>query len=313
MASRTFNNEPANLSCCVTFHKYPYEHDPKGFLANHYDLHEFIGLLGTMAKTQINTKEELFLWNPAIYNPTRGKGYRTQTNFIQSSFLVLDFDDGTLSPQEFENIFWKEAKRGRRHSFIICNTFSRSPDKPNKFRVIFFYLHPARSIEEHQAVYEYILRRLEECGYTEKSSQLDPACKSGVQSFWIPCTNRAYPKSAFFSTYGTRTRDLERCAIDPRMCLREPKVLQPKRGEIWDGTIQTDLLGEIESAETKLRGMKEGRHRPFFDYGVLLARAGLGRHEIELKLGEIAGLERTMRRKIPDILRSLSKYGWFED
>ena len=57
--------------------------------------------------------------------------------------------------------------------------------------------------------------------------------------------------------------------------------------------------------------MNEGRHRPFFDYAVLLARAGLGRDEIELKLKEIAGPERKMRRKIRGILKSLSKYGWF--
>lgn len=311
MGSRTFNTEPANLSCVVTFHKYPYERDSKGFLANHYDLHEFIGLLGTMAKTKINSKEELFLWNPAIYDPTRREGYRTQANFIQSSFLVLDFDNGSLSPPAFENIFWKQARRGRRHSFIICNTFSRSPDKPNKFRVIFFYLHPARSIEEHRAVYEYVLGRLEECGHTEKSSQLDPACKSGVQSFWIPCTNRAHPESAFFRTFGTRTRDLERCAIDPQMCLRQPRGESPQ--SISTGTIQTDLLAEIEKAESDLTRMTSGRNRPFFDYGILLARAGLGRDEIELKLGKIAGFERKMRRKITGILKSLSKYGWLED
>ena len=68
---------------------------------------------------------------------------------------------------------------------------------------------------------------------------------------------------------------------------------------------------EIESTETELRGMNEGRHRPFFDYAVLLARAGLGRDEIELKLEEIAGPERKMRKKIRGILKSLSKYGWF--
>ena len=120
-------------------------------------------------------KEALFLWNPATYDPTRGgSSYRTQANFIQSSFLVLDFDNGTLSPEEFENIFWKEAKRGHKHSFIICNSFSRYPKAPNKFRVIFFYQRPARSIEEHQAAYDYVLRRLEEWGHTEKSSEARP-------------------------------------------------------------------------------------------------------------------------------------------
>jgi hypothetical protein len=226
---------------------------------------------------------------------------------------VLDFDNGTLSPEEFENIFWKEAKRGGKHSFIICNSFSRSRLQPNKFRVAFPYKRPARSIEEHRAAYEHVLRRLEECGHTEKSAELDRSCKSGVQSFWVPSTNQWHRESAFFRTYGTRTRDLERCAIDPRMCLGEPKLLQPKKSELPAGTMWTDLGAEIESAEIELRGMNEGRHRPFFDYGVLLARAGLGRDEIELKLKETAGDEQKMRKKIPGILKSLSKYGWFAD
>ena len=59
--------------------------------------------------------------------------------------------------------------------------------------------------------------------------------------------------------------------------------------------------------------MSSGRHRPFFDYGVLLARAGLRRDEIAMKLTEIAAPEAKMRKKIPGILKSLYNYGWFED
>ncbi len=312
MVSRTFNVEPANLSCIVTFHQDPYKTKADEYHVRQYDLHDFIGVLSKFAKTSTPMKEALFLWNPATYDPTKGgSSYRTQANFIQSFFLVLDFDNGTLSPGEFENIFWKEAKRGHKHSFIICNSYSCYPKAPNKFRVIFFYKRPVQSIEEHKAVYEYVSRRLEEWGHTEKTSELDPNCKSGVQSFWIPCTNRWHPKSAFFRTYGTRTRDLERCAIDPRMCLRECEPVQPTRSQIPGGTIRTDLLPEIESAEAELRGMTSGRNRPFFDYAVLLARAGLDRCEIETKLQEIAGPETKMRKKIVGVLKSLSRYGWF--
>ena len=95
--------------------------------------------------------------------------------------------------------------------------------------------------------------------------------------------------------------------------LGSQKVLQPKKSEIPAETIRADSLGEIEIAESELKGMTSGRHRPLFDYGVLLARAGFGRDEIELKLGEIAGPKRKMRRKIRGILKSLSNYGWFED
>jgi hypothetical protein len=59
---------------------------------------------------------------------------------------VLDFDGGALSPEAFEEIFWTKAERGQRHSFIICNSFSCSPEAPNKYRVIFFYLRPALAL-----------------------------------------------------------------------------------------------------------------------------------------------------------------------
>ena len=96
-------------------------------------------------KHQSTPRKSFFYGIQRIYDHYRGDGYRTQLNFLQSFFWCLDFDNGTLSPEEFENIFWKEAKRGHRHSFIICNSFSCSPDTPNKFRVILFYLRPARS------------------------------------------------------------------------------------------------------------------------------------------------------------------------
>jgi hypothetical protein len=44
--------------------------------------------------------------------------------------LVLDFDNGALSPEQFVEIFWTKAGRAGKRSFIICNTFSRSPEEP---------------------------------------------------------------------------------------------------------------------------------------------------------------------------------------
>ena len=44
-----------------------------------------------------------------------------------ASMLVLDFDNGKISPEKFEDIFWHKAGKGLKRSFIICNSFSRSP------------------------------------------------------------------------------------------------------------------------------------------------------------------------------------------
>ena len=129
--------------------------------------------------------------------------------------LVLDFDNGTLSPDRFVEIFWTKAGRAGKRSFIICNTFSRSPEEPNRFRVILFFKTPARSLGAYQAVFDSVIARIVEQGYPIEEMGIDLSCRSGVQSFYIPCTNRAYPDHAFFEQYGTETRDIARHGIDP--------------------------------------------------------------------------------------------------
>ena len=134
--------------------------------------------------------------------------------------LILDFDNGNLSPEQFEDIFWHKAGTGLKRSFVICNSFSRSPEQPNRFRVMFLYKKPALSIAAHEAVYNSIVERLEGEGFTVDGMKLDTGCKSGVLSFYMPCTNRAHPDYAFFRAHGTKTRDIDRYGIDPSTYLK---------------------------------------------------------------------------------------------
>ena len=90
-----------------------------------------------------------------------------------------------LSPEKFEDIFWHKAGKGLKRSFIICNSYSRSAKEPNRFRVMFLYKKPARSIGEHKAVLNSIVSRLESEGFSEKDMSLDRQCKTGVQSFYF--------------------------------------------------------------------------------------------------------------------------------
>ena len=66
--------------------------------------------------------------------------------------LVPDFDNGSLSPDRFVEIFWTRASRAGKRSFIICKTLSRSPEEPNWFRVILFFKTPARTLYAYRAV-----------------------------------------------------------------------------------------------------------------------------------------------------------------
>ena len=58
---------------------------------------------------------------------------------------------------------------------------------------MFLYKKPARSIAEHEAVYKSIVERLEGEGFTVEGMKLDTQCKTGIQSFYMPCTNLAHP------------------------------------------------------------------------------------------------------------------------
>ena len=162
----------------MTLHKNPKAMHREEFVVGELSIANFIQFLKGQHRAVIDTKEESTLFNPCIFEPPQGaEGFRRKDYFKASSFMVLDFDNGDLSPEEFERIFWSEAGRGRKRSFVICNTFSRCETAPNKFRVIFFYKRPATTLQQHEAVYDAIVARLKEHGYTAELARLDPACQ----------------------------------------------------------------------------------------------------------------------------------------
>ena len=162
------------------------------------------------------------------------------------------------------------------------------------------------------AGYDYVVRRLGEWSHTEGSSELDPVCKSGVQSFWIPSTNRAHPEFAFFRTYGTKTRDLKRCAIDPALCPREVRDPKITINHLSEPAIKVGFLDRAEMIERELATMTSGRHHLFYLFGDSLARAGLSMNEIEARLLVCAGPETNMQKKVSGVLKSLEKYRLIE-
>jgi hypothetical protein len=94
--------------------------------------------------------------------------------------LVLDFDNGALSPDRFVEIFWTKAGKAGKRSFILCNTFSRSPEEPNRFRAILFFTTPARSIAAYQAVFDSVILRIVEEGHPIPEMGIDMTSRSGV-------------------------------------------------------------------------------------------------------------------------------------
>ena len=114
------NHNPNNPSSCfVTFFQDLYATEEKDFIYHQCTHQELISNFRTFARTPIGKKER-FLFIPASFNPSLnpGKGYRTQANFHSASMLVLDFDNGSFSPESFVEMFWTKAGRGQKRSFI---------------------------------------------------------------------------------------------------------------------------------------------------------------------------------------------------
>ena len=266
---------------------------------------DFVAYLRTQAKCRRDSKEDRRMYNPAVYlRPPGGYGWRTIANYQASSMLVLDFDNGDVSPEQFTSTFGRDVSPQRRLNFAIYNSFSRSPQEPNCFHVVVFFREPARSVEEHKAVFDTIVRRLEEERFSRDRMELDDC--SGVQSFYIPCTNRAHPEMAFFESHGVTARDLTK-AISPKLCMKTAIQNEPWR--LFSGI--ADVLpspSAIEEVLSPYRGMKEDRHKPIFDACRRLRLLGLSHAEIEARITQTFGSEPKVMKKTKNDLRSIDRY-----
>jgi len=294
------------VMCDVTFHASVFDNNAQQHKTRTYTVPDFISFLRTQSRAVLLAKEESLLFNATTFAPPEGaQGYRRKDHFAKSSFLILDFDGGELSPEAFASLFWSNAVPNERLSFAIFNTFSRCEEDPNRFRVIIFYKRAAVSIAQHEAIFDEIARRI---AAFSPASDLDNICRSGVQSFYLPGTNRNHPHSAFFRCYGCKQRDLARYAIDPNdyvtagYSLEKVKTALPSR-------VSDVNQSKIDEITERLRAMSEGRHTEAFKVGYRLATLGLHEAEVDQVLRQVVGPQPHMQRKVPYILRSLRKYG----
>jgi len=111
--------------------------------------------------------------------------------------------------QSFAEMFGTKAGRGQKRSFILCNTFSRSPDEPNRFRAILFLKTPARSIAEHQAVFD---------GFPIKEMGIDMTCRRWQSIFLYSLHEPGASGYAFFETVDPVIEGLQLRLFDFHQC-----------------------------------------------------------------------------------------------
>jgi hypothetical protein len=267
----------------------------------------------SLSKKTITKKSERFLLNPITYNLDEEGKLRKKDNFEEASMLILDFDNGYLSPQDFVKLFWDEAGSYQKRSFIICNTFRRSKEQPNRFRVFLPYIKPAKSLEEHQAVYSSIVRRLEQNGFSKDSTKIDDSAVNGTQPFFAPATNREHPDGHLFIAKGFSKKDISRYAIDPETYLRTAisELPKPLIIEVVDNPTSNSPEASIKKDEIKSdylmipKGIGQ-RNSGFFTAGRRLSRFE-SLVEVQADLQELAGSDPKMVGRIKGVMKSLSK------
>jgi len=143
----------------------------------------------------ISTKDESVLFNGVTYKTEQS---RALSNVDYASLVVVDIDDGDLSPEEFKAIFTQKTK----HSFFMCNSFSRSVAKPNNYRAVFFIKQVVND-EIYREVQGYIQRIIAQQGYitcwpkdrakhldknsNAKFSGIDLSKTHTASFFYLPC------------------------------------------------------------------------------------------------------------------------------
>ena len=269
-------------------------------------------LLKDASRVVVTSKDEVRLISLTTFDPTIDPGgYRRQANYKVAHGIILDFDNGELTPEEFEQIFWHDAA-DEKIAFIICNTFSRCAEQPNRFRVIIPFQSPVYSLAEYQATYDTLVERLERAGYSAGRAKLDATCRSGIQLFRYPCTNRTQKDWAFCRSHGLqRMRDADRYALKPVPAVTRRKMpVEPKPAMKNDPPMDTidPNSGSIEQLQNEISRMTEGRHRKLFDLAIMLRSQGRGLEEIEKILLQTVGDDQKLQRKVRYILASLRRY-----
>jgi hypothetical protein len=304
MDSNNQNREGNSHLIYVAVHSSLYDKEDHEFTQERMTLTKLISEFKTLSNAPKDKKEMSTLYNPSRYKRKPGSdGLRRGENFCYSSFLVLDFDSGEVSPEIFEELFWSNASRANKRSFLMYNTFHRASNNPNRFRALMFFSELAREIDHHKACYDYVEEQLTKAGFPPNKSGLDTGFKSPVMSFYAPGTNRLEPESHLFLKRGTSTEQIQRYGLVPH----EIWAISQKPVETVSES-QINFNGDVDQITAKLRSMTSGRHPEQFAVACKLARGGMKEQEIRRILGSCLGTSDKMKKKINDTIASLKNY-----
>ena len=309
------SHPPDEFTLRLTLHKSIYDKSPESHRSAAFSISEFVDEFRTQKSHTIAKKEKLTLFNPSQFDTfSPYDEYRTKSNFVYASAVVLDFDKGTMTPEQFEDVFWHHATSIRKFSFLNCNTFSRSPEQPNRFRVVIPLATPIRSVQGYERVVDWIQYTLMEELPDDIVIGLDKKSRSAVQSYYLPCTNQKHPKSAFLRSYGLNKKEFKRWGLKTSG-FEQSIPLTGERGTTETvhivGAADRDRFESLRSEIEALMAMSEGRHERYFQLTWDLRNVSVSYDEARSILLHIAKGEEKMIRKAHCNLQTVKKKaGW---
>ena len=140
----------------ATFYSCKYSPMPLAYAS--CDIDAFVEFLHVRHEHQAKSKDDNYLFSPAIFDPNRStERNRGKENILYLRHIVLDFEDGELQPETLPKLFPDLQ-------MVVTNTFSHTSDKP-RFRAVFF-TDETMTPEVYGLIYNSIADKLEEAGYS---------------------------------------------------------------------------------------------------------------------------------------------------
>jgi hypothetical protein len=303
---------PAGLPLIATIFSSTSSATPLGYASGEFD--DFLDTLRRCQQREIGSKEEVSLFSPAIFDPTKAKGTKRGTkNIVYLRNVLMDFEKGELKPSELPNLF-------PGLQMVVMNTYRHVTREP-RFRVV-IPTTERMTPEVYKVVYQCLADKLEEAGYHvdygENKATVSNARPSGLD--W----SKSLPTSLFYlPSQAERASDsffldfLEspRAPLNPSEWVRNSTFpLQPELPIPVEpapaSTVDRVLVESAKEIWRSSSGFPGRGNEMFFDLALTLRRAGMAPWEIESTLRAEAAYGRSPEerlRQITSIMTSLRR------
>ena len=297
---------------------YSCKYSPMPFAYASCDIDAFVEFLHVRHERQPQSKEDNYLFSPAIFDPNKSTGKnRGKENILYLRHIVLDFENGELQPETLPKLFPDLQ-------MVVTNTFNHTSDEPH-FRAVLFTDEPMTA-EAYGLIYNSIADKLEEAGYSvsRNNKRQKPSGRSHIRPsgldwhgsrptsvFYLPCQGEV-PKDSFFHEH------IEgRHPLNPSTWIENSAIpLQPKFKSfdpLGNKTSEVDCAA-VELAVKLWRELQVepgNGHDMFFMLARSLKLAGMDYPEIEMKLRsevEFAYTPSERKSEIQGLIRDLREY-----